>query len=319
MGLFRLLGVLSLLGAAACAGAATTIPGFVEFQDQRAEIEAVRVPLGVGGADLAPGVRYAGGYRLRGRHTHGLSDLKVEGVSSNALVVWAVSDFGDLLRFSISLDDEGRMEEIRGGVVRRLRNPDGSDVRGKSQGDAEGLALLHDGRFVVSFEGEHRIVADRLIGSALERLPSPDVDFPPNRGMEGLSRGLGRDWLVLGEGGGAWICAPAGCRVLAGAPAEPADGFSFTGADQDPDGGWFVVERRFRAPFDLRVRVRRMAPDGTLSAPLIALSPPASVDNFEGVAAVARGEGVVRLFLLSDDNANPLQKTLLLAFDLPRR
>ena len=38
-------------------------------------------------------------------------------------------------------------------------------------------------------------------------------------------------------------------------------------------------------------------------------------DNFEGIAAEARGEAT-RLYILSDDNFNPVQRTLLLAFDV---
>ena len=43
---------------------------------------------------------------------------------------------------------------------------------------------------------------------------------------------------------------------------------------------------------------------------------PATVDNFEGIAAVRRPDGGVRLYILSDDNFNPGQRTLLLAFDV---
>ena len=77
-----------------------------------------------------------------------------------------------------------------------------------------------------------------------------------------------------------------------------------------------MLERFYAPPLDLRVRVRRMAEDGALGPVLIALRPPASVDNFEGIAAQAT-PGAVRLYLLSDDNAFALEKTLLLAFDVP--
>lgn len=41
---------------------------------------------------------------------------------------------------------------------------------------------------------------------------------------------------------------------------------------------------------------------------------PLTVDNFEGLAAVPRTDGI-RFYLLSDDNYSDLQRTLLLAFD----
>jgi hypothetical protein len=45
------------------------------------------------------------------------------------------------------------------------------------------------------------------------------------------------------------------------------------------------------------------------------LMPPLTVDNYEGVAAVRRADGGFRFYLLSDDNANASQRTLLVAFD----
>ena len=65
----------------------------------------------------------------------------------------------------------------------------------------------------------------------------------------------------------------------------------------------------------MRARVRRMAADGTLGPVLIELKLPGLTDNFEGIAAETRGDSV-RLYILSDDNANPAQKTLMLAFDV---
>ena len=45
------------------------------------------------------------------------------------------------------------------------------------------------------------------------------------------------------------------------------------------------------------------------------MTPPMSVDNYEGVTVVPKGNGGWRLYLLSDDNFSPTQRTLLLAFD----
>ena len=58
-----------------------------------------------------------------------------------------------------------------------------------------------------------------------------------------------------------------------------------------------------------------MAGDGSLGPVLIELKHPGTVDNFEGIAAVATPTGT-RLYLLSDDNFSETQRTLLLAFDV---
>lgn len=302
---------LALMGLAACAAVATATPGPIAGPDYAIGIEARHVPLGIGGATLAPGVRYAGGLVLRGASLHGLSDLKVDGNRA-----WAVSDFGDLIRFDLQLDRNGRLTSAANAVSRPLTGPDGAVLAPKANADAEGLALLPDGRVLVSFERDHRIWSYGV--GANERpvaMTRPDTTFADdNEGMEGLAAGPDGGWLALGEGGGAWLCRPAAC-VEVGDGLTPADDFRFTGADRDPAGGWFVVERYYSPPLNMAVRVRRLSPEGVLSAPIIQLRPPASTDNFEGVAAVPTATGV-RLYILSDDNANPLQKTLLLAFDV---
>ncbi|WP_157072390.1 esterase-like activity of phytase family protein [Brevundimonas bacteroides] len=303
----RALGVAALLGAAACAGVATTTAP-TTGGDRPVRIEANRTPLGLGGAELAPGVRYAGGLTLRGEALHGLSDLKV--VADRA---WVVSDFGNMIRFTLVHDDAGRLVGAEAAAARSLTGLDGTVLEDKAGADAEGLAILPDGRVLVAFERDHRIWS---YGAGGEERPTivaaPDVDLPENAGFEGLAPAEG-GWLVLGEEGGGWLCAPT-CAPFG--DLAPADGYRFTGADADPSGkGWFVVERFYSPPLDMRARVRRLSAEGVLSEPLIELRPPASVDNFEGVAAVASASGT-RLYLLSDDNDNPVQKTLLLAFDL---
>lgn len=307
--LLRILGALGLMAASACAAIATSEPAPVLPPDHPVRMETRHVPLGIGGATLAPGVRYAGGLILRGSELHGLSDLKVEGDTA-----WVVSDYGDLLRIRLRFDLQGRLTAADGARARPLTGPAGAILTPKSAADAEGIAVLPDGRVLIAFEGEHRIWS---YGSGADDRPTgvstPVLDRPGNEGLEGLS--VAPDgWLAMAEGGGAWLCDVSACAPL-GDP-RPADGYRFTGADRDPAGGWFVVERYYSPPLDMRARVRHLSSTGVLSTPLIELRGPASVDNFEGIAAVSTPNGT-RLYLLSDDNANPLQKTLLLAFDLP--
>jgi len=309
--------VAAILLASACAAMTTAQP--VETDAiQPVRMEARSVPLGPGGATLAPGVRYAGGLSLHGASLHGLSDLKLAADGSGA---WTVSDFGSLIRFDIRTDAQGRLIGADSAIRRPLTGLDGEPLgAGKGGADAEGLALLDDGRMLVSFERDHRIWSYGPQGAETPApVRRPDVAFPGNEGMEGLSAASDYDgrpaWLVLGESGGAWTCTTLACRPLPNAPTRFDDGYMFTSADRDPAGGWFVLERYYRPPLTLRARVRRMAPDGALGPPLITLRPPASVDNFEGIAVRATATGA-RLYILSDDNAVFLEKTLLLAFDV---
>jgi hypothetical protein len=286
-----------------------------------AEAEVRPIGLGVpGGAMLAEGVRFAGGVQLvlaDGSPLHSLSDLKL---ADNDDFV-SVSDAGDLVRGRLRLDGGGRLEGVESLRYRRLTLLDGSPIVDKADGDAEGLFLGADGAVAVAFERRHRLWSYGPLEALAARptpLTSPDIVFPLNDGMEGVSVAPG-GWRAAGESGGVWDCAPSGCRMVVAPPAEPLPDseYRITGMDRDPDGeGFWVVERRFRPPVDARGRIRRMAADGTLGPVLVELSLPSTVDNFEGIAAVRQGDGV-RVYILSDDNSNARQRTLLLAFDVP--
>ena len=287
-----------------------------------ASAELKTVGLGLPGAVLAPGVRFAGGVEIvagLGSPLHGLSDLKLTGGGGFV----AVSDGGDLVRGVLRLDPQGRLVGVDRLASRRLTLEDGRPITDKVDGDAEGLALTRSGDLLISFERRHRIWNYGPLSALRSPTPvsSPDAAFPDNEGMEGLAAALprqGEGWRALGEGGGVWDCTPERCRTVVPPPAEaPKDSeYRFTGLDHEPSGqGWFVVERRYAPPFDMRGRVRRLAPDGTPGPVLVELKLPGTTDNFEGVAAERRSQGT-RLYLLSDDNANPAQRTLLLAFDV---
>ncbi len=315
----RAAAVLAALWLSACAGVVSA-PVWTGAHAGWTAAEAGVRPVGLGvpgGAMLAPGVRFAGGVQLTleaDSPLHSLSDLKL--IDDDDFV--SVSDAGDLVRGRLRLDAAGRLRGVEALRWRRLTLPDGSPITDKADGDAEGLFLMPGGRVAVAFERRHRLWAYPLgAPGAPEPLAAPEADFPPNSGMEGVSAAP-EGWRVAGESGGVWDCAAAGCRVVTEPPAEPVPDseYRITGMDRDPGGvGFWVVERRFRAPVDVRARIRRMAADGSLGPVLVELSLPSTVDNFEAIAAVGR-DGGVRLYILSDDNGSERQRTLLLAFDV---
>lgn len=283
-----------------------------------AELRSVSLGL-PGGAQLAESVGFAGGLQLLAAPTsplHSLSDLKLTGDGGFV----TVSDAGDLVRGDIRLDASGRLIGLDHFRSRRLSLQDGRAISDKQDGDAEGLVVTPSGELLVSFERRHRIWNYGPL-SALKPQPTPmrtpDFAFTENDGMEGLAVAP-QGWRVSGEAGGVWDCSSTRCTVVTAPPEAsiPDSEYRITGLDRDPSGaGWFVVQRLYRAPIDMRARVRRMAPDGTLGPILIELKLPGTTDNFEGIAAERR-HGKTRLYILSDDNFNPAQRTLMLAFDL---
>ncbi|MFA4939753.1 esterase-like activity of phytase family protein [Brevundimonas sp.] len=310
---------LSLTACAASLGAPRPYPLSSDgWTPEVAELRSVSLGL-PGGAQLADGVDFAGGLQLLAAPTsplHSLSDLKLTGDGSFV----TVSDAGDLVRGDIRLDAGGRLIGLDHFRSRRLTLEDGRAISDKQDGDAEGLVVTPSGDLLVSFERRHRIWNYGPL-SALKTRPTPmrapDFAFTENDGMEGLAVAP-NGWRVSGEAGGVWNCSAARCTVVTAPPETPVPDSEYrtTGLDRDPSGdGWFVVQRLYRAPIDMRARVRRMAPDGTLGPILIELKLPGTTDNFEGIAAETR-HGKTRLYILSDDNFNPAQRTLMLAFDL---
>jgi hypothetical protein len=316
----RLLPALAALLLAACAGATVVAPlAAADAGWTPAAASARPAGLGLpGGARLEDGVRFAGGIELvleTASPLHSLSDLKL--LDDAAFI--SVSDAGDLVRGRLRLDRAGRLTGVEGLAVRRLTLMDGALIVEKADGDAEGLAIDARGDLLVSFERDHRIwnYGDpRRPRSTPVAVRGPDAAFTLNDGMEGIAAGPD-GWRVSGESGGVWDCTAARCAVVVapGTPVPDSD-YRITGMDRDPSGeGWFVVQRSWNPPVDARARVRRMAADGTLGPVLIELKLPGTTDNFEGVAAVTVEAGT-RLYILSDDNNNAAQRTLLLAFDV---
>lgn len=319
----RLAGALLGLMLAACAGSSAVAPVLPVGADGWAVAPARTRATGLGvpgGTIMAPGVRFMGAVRvLAGPRSplHSLSDLKLLGDGRFV----TVSDVGDLVTARVRLDRRGRLVGIADWRVRRLTDLDGSAIVEKERGDAEGLALIEGGDLLVSFERDHRIWNYGPLPAITARptpVRLPDFPFATNDGVEGLASAP-EGWVAAGESGGVWSCSPPGCRLVTPPPAAlltDAD-YRITGLDRDPAGpGWFVVQRSFTPPVDARARVRRMAPNGVLGPVLVELKLPGLTDNFEGVAAEPRGDGV-RLYILSDDNFNPAQRTFMVAFDVP--
>lgn len=319
----RLAAVVLTLMLGACAGAGVVSEpwrGSAEgWTPVAAQIRLVGLGL-PGGVRLAPGVRFAGGVQIvapRGGRLHGLSDLKL---ADGDMV--AVTDAGDLVRGRLAFDRRGRLAGLSGLRLRSLTAEDGRAFPTKSDGDVESLAITADGGLVVGFEQRPRLWSYGPL-DALESRPSPLAapPLPPgNEGLEALAAGP-EGLRAAAEGGGIWDCTASHCTEVAPPPATPpaVSDWRVTGMDRDPAGmGWFVVERLYREPFDMRARLRRMDPSGRLGPVLAILSLPSTTDNFEGVAATT-GPSATRLYILSDDNDNPRQRTLLLAFDVESR
>lgn len=263
---------------------------------------------------------FAGGVALTSNQTsrlHGLSDLDIDADGD----LLAVTDDGDLVTARLALDAAGRLTGLTGGTIRPLTGLVGEPLQGKEWGDAEGVTRLASGEVLISFERHHRVwlyPAGR--DGRPEAAPMPEVAMSDNDGMEGLAAApsLGGDAYWVGaEPGSLWLCRlKAACAEVTGLPTPPL-AYRLSGLTTGPGGELVILHHSYVPAIGSRIIVTIVRdPTRTKSiAGSFALTPPLTVDNFEGVAVVARPDGRWRFYLLSDDNFSATQRTLLLAFD----
>jgi hypothetical protein len=254
----------------------------------------------------------------------GLSGLWIGDAPAGApLPLAAVSDTGAWLTASLRLDAALRPIGLALQRTGRLADEHGRPLPRGELSDAEALARLPDGRFLVAFERWHRIrLYETLDGPARHLHPPPGLaEAPRNGGIEALAVLPDGGLLAIAEslpaGPGlrrAWLgrTAPRGIAWQRLA-YRPAEGLEPTGAAALPDGRVLVVERGFTllGGFFGRVALLPGAAAPVLEGPTMLAFPGAlPAENWECVAVARAGARLVAAFV-SDDNEHPLQRSLL--------
>ncbi len=270
-----------------------------------------------------------GGFELVSEHPWfgGLSGLAI---SPDGSRLRAVSDRGHWITATLAHDSKERLVAFRSWRGASLRTPAGNPVRGDGR-DAESLARGSGDTFLVSFERRHRIWQYPAAVDAPPRpVPTPRAlaNAPFNGGLEGIA--VLADGTLLGvteryaNADGSlkgWFMGAGAARAVA---YMPADGFRPTDLAAMPNGDVLLVERRFslvglrarlvRLPHRRLQQARRRAGARIHGESLALLRPPLPVDNFEGLALRTDRAGRTLLYLVSDNNFQPFQRTLLFQF-----
>jgi hypothetical protein len=289
--------------------------------------------------DVYMGIRLLGALRLKSPTVNGLQPRELSGLAWDADegVLYAVSDDGfivhmrpkftgdilsgvDLVSAHLLLDEQGRpcperMTDAEGLVAWASRN-----------------GTVGDTELVVSFEREPRISVFRPDGALVRTIPLPAAlgDLAgysgDNHELEALTAHADFGLITAPERplraaqSGRFTLYSADGREWTYPPLHP-EYSTVAGLETMPGGDLLILERRFSSIFKPVIfAVRRVKLSARGDDPDIPVhevvhldtSKGWAVDNFE---AIARHEGN-RYFLVSDDNENAFQKTLLLYFEV---
>jgi hypothetical protein len=246
------------------------------------------------------------------------------------LTLTLISDRGHWAEARLLLEDLTPigLQPLRHGP---LRDEAGKPIPRGFAGDAEALARLPDGTWLVPFERRHRIRAyRRLDGPGAYVAPPPGLEnAPPNGGLESLAVLPDGRLFAIAETFAppdrpelrhTWLGVPGRWVPLYW---QPAPGFHPTDAAVLPDGSALVLERRFSLLGGFAARLVMSAPDALPSARegavlrgeaiLVLDDTPLPAENWEGVAVTRFGDQTL-VALISDDNESILQRSLLLLF-----
>ncbi|MDF2231412.1 esterase-like activity of phytase family protein [Albimonas sp. CAU 1670] len=200
--------------------------------------------------------------------------------------------------------------------------------------DSEGLAILSpdlDGPRYVGFERRKRV--ERMEGPGAEGAivaePREWLIPTPNAGPEALA--VAPDGRVLAvmetpfsagaDFTAAWIDPrDAGSGAYAETTVPRLLDMEATGADFDDRGRLWLLMRRFSKLGGFSFAIARFRPEGDGFADgEVMLEMPAGPgsDNAEGIAAWTDPLGRTRLLVVTDDNLNLLQRTVLYEFEVP--
>jgi hypothetical protein len=226
---------------------------------------------------------------------------------------------------------------VNEGIISPIMGIDGKPLAGKFDSDSEGLAVPigQDPRsapVTVSFERNHRISQYDLasLGFDAPATAVPDFDmfdgYANNKGLEAITYLSDGSLLAFSEETLDDDGHIRGAR-LTDAGATPIRlrqrlPFMLTDLATLPNGDLVTLERHYSTLAGVSTMIRRIpaaaldsdAPlDGEI---LLQANNSRSIDNMEGLSIRVNAEGTPLLYLISDDNFNPLQKTLLLVFAL---
>jgi hypothetical protein len=280
----------------------------------------------VGGLQLSSDARGFGGFsafRLFPDRNHFVA------ITDKCLVLTAV----------LERDITGAPHDVTNAVLSEMPpGPDGRPLAKSRHSDCEALEIV-DGKAFVSFEKSSTIgrfaiseggkLSDFSVAIGKDKfgrlahnlgLESFAI-FPPGTSLAGHGIAIAEDTPNANGNHRAFIDGPTANGQL---EIVKRDDYAITDAAFLPDGDLIILERRFGLRISPGMRIRRLplsqlVPGATADGEvLIEADLTHRIDNMEGIDVTTDDAGQTYLTLISDDNFNYFQSTILLEFRLPQ-
>lgn len=273
-------------------------------------------------------LRFIGGLHLKSANEHfgGFSGLSLDDTGTHLI---AISDRGYWLKADLHYEGE-RPVALENASLAPIIGPGGRPLPKSRDLDTESLTIAN-GYAYVGIERSQKIMRFDMKAGGLSSpgapipLPALARRAPSNASFEALGV-TPQGALVLvtesyldGKGDlRAWILEGGQSSAFS---VARRDEYDVSDLAILPSGDIILLERRYRPPFSLSMRLRRLSgadlkPGARLDGPVLMESDLGfEIDNMEGIAVHHR-DGKTILTLISDDNFNFFERTLLLQFEL---
>jgi hypothetical protein len=251
----------------------------------------------------------------------------------------ALTDKCLVLTGTLERDVTGALHDLTNVVLSGLPSgPDGRPLTKSGHYDCEALEIV-GGKAFIAFEknstiGRFTINADGTLSDFAVAIRKDKIGrlsnnrgieafavFPPGTPLAGHGIAIAEDSPNPEGNHRAFIQGPVANGELS---IAKRDDFAITDAAFLPNGDLVVLERRFGLRISPGVRIRRLPlaqliPGATVDGEiLVEADLTHRIDNMEGIAVTTDEAGQTYLTLVSDDNFNYFQNTILLEFRLPQ-
>jgi hypothetical protein len=272
----------------------------------------------------------------------GISGLRAGKAVTNGVQLLSVTDTGNWFAFT-TVEAGDRLTGVANAVLAPIPQPDGKPPLAKRDVDAEALEWNPEtGTAMVAYEQDHRFAwFNRVTPESLDQLPvrtdhlTEMLGWAANSGAEATALLPDGTRIALAENkrhpDGALLALVTRGGTTSTIAVTGIDGFSPTDAVALDATTLLLLHRRFSPFGGVAAAITRVdlapvlaatpASQPPASQPLAATllaqwQPPHTIDNMEGLA-LARAGTRRFLYVISDDNLNSMQRTVLMKFELP--